>query len=438
MACPSRRYYAATVSITAGARWADDERLRRIESVTDAALTRLDVEDLLVELLDRVRELLGVDTAAVLLLDPATQQLVATAARGIEEEVRQGVRIPLGKGFAGRIAAEKKPVILEVVDHSTVLNPILRDRGIRSLLGAPLISGGKVIGVLHVGSLTSRHFTADEVSLLQVVADRVALAVQARLSQVERAVAGALQRSLLPPRLPAVPGLELAARYVPGEEGRVGGDWYDVFAVPSGRLWLVIGDVAGRGLAAAVVMGRLRTALRAYALDDSSPADVLGRMDTNVQHFEPDAMATVLCATFEPSFDRLHLSSAGHLPPLLALPGQPAALLEVPVDPPLGVRGPLHRRTTTVPMPPDALLLLYTDGLVERRTASLDSGLERLRASMIAAPADSAVMALFAELVGSESLGDDIAMLAVRRVGTAMVLAPAGAAEQPARAPDGR
>src|SRR5919204_1006619 len=123
--------------MTAAAVWADDERLRRIESVTDAALARLDVEDLLVELLDRVRELLTVDTAAVLLLDFASQQLVATAARGIEEEVRQGVRIPLGKGFAGRIAAEKRPVIVQRVDHTRVLNPILLERGIQSLLGVP-------------------------------------------------------------------------------------------------------------------------------------------------------------------------------------------------------------------------------------------------------------------------------------------------------------
>jgi putative methionine-R-sulfoxide reductase with GAF domain len=400
--------------------WANDDRLRRIESVTDAALAALDVEDLLVELLDRVREVLAVDTAAVLLLDSAGQQLVATAARGIEEEVRQGVRIPLGKGFAGRIAAERKPVIVESVDHSTVLNPILHARGIRSLLGVPLLSGGKVIGVLHVGSLTSRRFTADEVSLLQVVADRVALAVQARLSQVERAAAGALQRSLLPARLPAVPGLDLAARYVAGEEGRVGGDWYDVFALPSGRLWLVIGDVAGHGLAAAVVMGRLRTALRAYTLDDGNPGDVLGRMDSNVQQFEPEVMATVFCATFEPSLDRLQVSSAGHLPPVLALPGQPAVMLDVPIDPPLGVRGRVRRRTTTIPVPPDALLLLYTDGLVERRAASIESGLERLRAATIAAPAESVVMALFATLVGNEALSDDIAMLAVRRTGSAV------------------
>jgi sigma-B regulation protein RsbU (phosphoserine phosphatase) len=103
------------------------DRLRRLETVTDAGLAQLDVDELLDELLDRVRELLAVDTAAVLLLNPSGRYLVATAARGIEEEVSQGVRIPLGKGFAGRIAAEKRPVILEQVDHTNVLNPLLRE-----------------------------------------------------------------------------------------------------------------------------------------------------------------------------------------------------------------------------------------------------------------------------------------------------------------------
>ena len=198
---------------------AADNRLRRIESVTDAALAHLGVEDLLAELLERVRGLLEVDTVAVLLLDASSEQLVATAAKGIEAEVRQGVRIPLGRGFAGRIAAEKKPVVLERIDHTNVLNPILWERGIRSLLGVPLLSGGSVIGVLHVGALGERRFTGDDVRLLEIVADRVASAIQSRQAEVERTAARVLQRSLLPARLPVVPGLEMAARYVPAERG---------------------------------------------------------------------------------------------------------------------------------------------------------------------------------------------------------------------------
>ncbi len=157
---------------------ADDDRLRRIESVTDAALAHLDVEDLLVELLDRVRELLEVETATVLLLDSSSQQLVVTAARGIQAALRRGIHIPVGKGFAGRIAAEKQPVIIERVDHANMLSPILREHGVCSLLGVPMLSSGTVIGVLHVGTLVPRRFTDDDVRLLQIVADRVAFATQ--------------------------------------------------------------------------------------------------------------------------------------------------------------------------------------------------------------------------------------------------------------------
>ncbi|MGH4014341.1 MAG: ATP-binding SpoIIE family protein phosphatase [Pseudonocardiaceae bacterium] len=394
---------------------ADDDRLRRIESVTDTALAHLDVEDLLVELLDRVRELLQVDTATVLLLDSSSQQLVVTAARGLEAAVRQGIRIPMGKGFAGRVAAEKQPVIIERVDQRNVLYSILRDHGICSLLGVPLLSSGTVIGVLHVGTLVPRRFTDDEVTLLQIVADRVAFAAQSRRAEIERTAAAVLQRSLLPARLPVVPGLELAARYIPAENGGVSGDWYDVFTLPSGWLCIVIGDVVGRGLAAADVMGRLRSALRAYALIGGDPAEVLGRLDQQVQYFEPDMMATVLLAMFEPSFERLHLSSAGHPPPVLALPDQPAALLDVPSDHPVGVPGGLRRRATTITVPPGALLCFYTDGLVERRDTSLDASLERLCGAVVAAPVDSVCAKVMAQLIGGDPPRDDVAMLAVRR-----------------------
>ena len=394
---------------------ADDYRLRRIESVTDAALAHLDVEDLLGELLDRVRELLEVETATVLLLDSSCQQLVATAARGIEAVVRQGIRIPMGKGFAGRVAAEKGPVIIEQVDHTNVLYPFFREHGICSLLGVPLLIGGTVIGVLHVGTLAPRRFTDDDVGLLQIVADRVAFATQSRRAEVDRAAAVVLQRSLLPARLPVVPGLEMAARYAPAENGGVSGDWYDVFTLPSGWLCVVIGDVVGRGLVAADVMGRLRSVLRGYALLGGDPAEVLGRLDQQVQHFDPETMATVLLAMFEPSFGRLHLSSAGHLPPVLALPGQPAVLLDVPSDHPVGVPGGLRRRATTINVPPGALLCFYTDGLVESRNTSLNVGLDRLCGSVVAGPVDSVCAEIMARLVGDDPAGDDVAILALRR-----------------------
>src|SRR5581483_11660529 len=161
--------------------------LRQLQVVTDAALAHLDLETLLAELLVRTREVLHVDTCAILLLDGDTKELVARAAVGIEEEVEQGVRVPVGQGFAGTIAAERRPVVLADVDHADVLNPLLREKGIKSMLGVPLLVGGEVLGVLHIGSLRYRTFTGANVELLQLVADRAALAIEhARLYEAER------------------------------------------------------------------------------------------------------------------------------------------------------------------------------------------------------------------------------------------------------------
>ncbi len=162
--------------------------LPRLQRLTDAALTHLQLDDLLDALLDRVRELLEADTCAILLLDESTDELVACAARGIEEEVEQGVRIPVGGGFAGRVAATRQPVVLDDVDHAHVLNPILRQKGIKSMLGVPLLVEGNCLGVLHVGTLVHRVFDEEDVEILQLAGDRAALAIEhARLFEAERA-----------------------------------------------------------------------------------------------------------------------------------------------------------------------------------------------------------------------------------------------------------
>ena len=187
--------------------------------LSDPMLSELGLEALLAELLDRAKEALGADTAAILILDENGTDLVARAARGLEEEVEQGVRIPLGAGFAGRIAAERVAIFIGDVDHADVLNPILREKGVRSLLGAPLIVEGRVLGVIHVGTLQPRQFDDDDVALLQLAAGRAAPAIErARLFEAlgqEHRSAVALQRSLLPEGLPEVAGLDVAARYMP-------------------------------------------------------------------------------------------------------------------------------------------------------------------------------------------------------------------------------
>jgi sigma-B regulation protein RsbU (phosphoserine phosphatase) len=402
-----------TAGRTGTAGWLEN-RLRDIQSITDAEMSRLSHHDFLAELLGRVRGALQADTVAILLLDARHKQLIATAAAGLEEEVRQGVRIPVGRGFAGRIAAEGRPVILDRVDHTTVLNPILLDKGIRSLLGVPLMASGTMLGVMHVGSLTGRRFTSQDTELLQLAADRAATIVQSISARDDRIAAETLQRSLIPTALPVIPGAELAARYIPGH-GAVGGDWYDVFVLPSGELGLVIGDVAGAGLAAAVIMGRMRSALRAYALETRDPAEVLGRLDHKMQHFEPGAMATVLYMIIDPDLNQAHMASAGHLPPVVASPGRPAALAQIPPNLMIGVSPDTRRQVTTVDITPGMVLCLYTDGLIERRGEVIDEGFARLCRAVPARPPDAGCAAVTAALIGNAPARDDIALLMFRR-----------------------
>jgi sigma-B regulation protein RsbU (phosphoserine phosphatase) len=391
-----------------------EEKLRDIRSVTDEALSHLGADELLAALLERVRAILDADTAAVLLLDNSGRQLIATAASGLEEEVNQGVRIPVGLGFAGRIAAERRAVILDRVDHETVLNPLLLNKGIRSLVGVPLLTQGTVLGVLHAGTLRDRVFTTDDAALLQLAADRAALAVQSLRAREDHGAALALQRSLVPTALPAVAGVEAAARYVPGS-GHVGGDWYDMFTLPSGQLALVVGDVAGSGLAAAVIMGRIRSALRAYALEFPNPAEVLSKLDRKMQYFEEDAiMATVSYAVLDPDSGQLAISSAGHLPPVIAAPGRDSALANIAVDPPIGVTKRFGRQVTTLALLPGAVLCLYTDGLVERRQEHIDDGITRLCQAVFPGQPEDVCAAAMQILVGHQSPGDDIALLVLR------------------------
>ncbi|GIM90927.1 PP2C family protein-serine/threonine phosphatase [Paractinoplanes toevensis] len=393
----------------------NDERLRRLEALTDATLSRLDASDLLDELLDRVRDLLSADTAAILLLDPHSRQLVATAAKGLEEEVRRGVRVGLGQGFAGRVAETRSPLILTDFTADDVVNPVLVEMGIRALLGVPIVAAGEVLGVLHVGSLRPRTFTADDVRLLELAADRAGLAGQIRNQKLEQATALALQRSLLPSILPEVPGVELAARYVPGHAFGIGGDWYDVFTLPTGWLGVVIGDVSGHGLASAVVMGRIRSALRAYALISDDPAEVLTLLDRKVRHFEAGNLTTAQYAMISPDRTVVHISTAGHPPPVRLVPGGVAAVTVLPADPPLGIGDSRRRRrTTTLELPPGAVLAFYTDGLVERRGQLIDLGIGRLAEAVCPDPPDELCSKIMGT-VGLDAPTDDVALLVVRR-----------------------
>jgi anti-sigma regulatory factor (Ser/Thr protein kinase)/putative methionine-R-sulfoxide reductase with GAF domain len=387
------------------------DQLRRLQRVTDAALANLTVDDLMDELLERVREALSADTAAILLLDDTKTELVARAAKGLEEEVRQGVRIPLGRGFAGSIAARREPVAILEVDSTNVVNPILRQVGVRSLLGVPLVLQGEVVGVLHVGTLKRKRFSREDVMLLQLVADRVALAIHAGLYERERAVARTLQRTFLPQELPSVPGIGLAARYIPAKAGEVGGDWYDSFLLPDGTIAVAIGDVVGRGLAAASTMGQLRNALRAYALR-SAPRDAIAHLTTYLRHLDPHEMATVIYGVIDPVACTFRFCNAGHVPPFLRdSNGDIEALDDLP-QVPIGAAASVMFEEHVASFPAGSSLILYTDGLIERPGESLDVGMQRLRAASAAdLPAEGLCDELVGLLLDDDEPNDDVAIL---------------------------
>ena len=412
-------------SVGASATAARAAQLTHVYRLSDPMLSELELDALLLELLDRTKEALGVDTAAILMLDEDGKELVARAARGLEEEVEAGVRIPLGGGFAGRIAAERVPIFIADVDHADIVNPILREKGVRSLLGAPLIVEGRVTGVMHVGTLRPHRFTDDDASLLQLAAARAAPAIErARLFDAldhEHRGAVTLQRSLLPERVPDIPGIDIAARFIPAIDATptaktmVGGDWYDVIELLGGQVGLAIGDVAGHGVRAAALMGQLRTGLRAYALEGHGPGETLKLLNRLLQSIRGRGMATAAYAVFSLEAGTLRIACAGHPPPVLVSAAGEARLMEVPTAPPLGTLPyPTHDEHEVSLAPGDAILM-YTDGLVERRGEPLTAGLERLCASAGAvASADEICQRVIDALVPALGAPDDVALVALR------------------------
>jgi serine phosphatase RsbU (regulator of sigma subunit) len=199
----------------------------------------------------------------------------------------------------------------------------------------------------------------------------------------------------------------------------VGGDWYDVFSDADGSIWVVTGDVAGHGLGAAVVMGRARSALRAYTLMEDRPEKVLELTDRKIQHFEVGTMVTAVCATSRPPYAEWQIAIAGHPPPVIAAPGVPSRLVDLPIGPPLGGPPGMTRSAGSVTLAEDALMLLYTDGLIERRGESLATGLDRLCGALRAGTPELVCGRVVHELIGPQGPGDDVALLAVRRTRSA-------------------
>jgi len=373
-------------------------------------------------LIENVRVVMGSDTATLLLLDETGTVLEPAASAGLGRRWRGATHVPVGSGFAGRVAARREPVVLNEVNEVSVLNPILRDFGLRRLLGVPVFGSDGVLGVLHVGSLVERTFTADDTRRLELAATEIGERLSDRTEDDAHLAALALQRSLLPAAPPLIDGLDIAVRYLPAE-GDLGGDWYDIFTLPTGKVGFVMGDVEGHGLRSAVAMGRLRSALRAYALDYDDPADVLHRLDRKLCYFENEVTATVVYAVLEPPFDVVTICSAGHPAPLIAPRGRPSAEnLDIPTGLLLGVDPRHERQSEKLALSPGDALAFYTDGLIERRHrpgSHVDEDVQRLalvRKTFVSGDnAETACTRIIAEGLGDDSVEDDVALVVVRR-----------------------
>ena len=232
----------------------------------------------------------------------------------------------------------------------------------------------------------------------------------------ERSTADLLQRALLPATLPEIVGYELVVFYRASREGdHAGGDWYDAFPLGDGRFGIVIGDVGGRGIAAAASMGQLRNALRAYALEAPDAASAITNLRRLTDLVTADVFATLIFAVLDPATGMLAIASAGHLPPLIVDPHGAGALLSVVQSPPLGTGKTGACEQTAAELAPGATLVLYTDGLVETRTDTLDDRIEALRlAASIRGGAQAIVDA--AIVVAGDDSEDDVALLALRRL----------------------
>ncbi|MER5635844.1 SpoIIE family protein phosphatase [Kitasatospora sp. NPDC002227] len=265
---------------------------------------------------------------------------------------------------------------------------------LRSTLVVPLVARDQVLGLVQLSrAIGSEPFDARDVAIAEELVARAAVCVDnARLYRREHERALILQRSLLPPGNPAATGLEIARRYLPSNNNtEVGGDWFDVIPLPGSRTALVIGDVMGRGLRAAVAMGQLRTAVRTLAMLDLDPAEVLTALDeiarglggdTSSPGEDPELyLATCIYAVYDAVTQRCVFANAGHLPPALLTEGEPAQMLAVPPGLPLGVGGEPFEEVE-VTLEDGAVLGLYTDGLVESRKHQLDEGLRAFRTAL--------------------------------------------------------
>ena len=402
-------------------------RTARLQQATSMLAEALTVEQVVEVITEVGRTAIGALRSAVALLEPDGIRL-----RVVNDDMRNAPDYPVGlpltlqsPSVMTKAIATRRPVLVEdpedlrrQFDGELEIDPErVAASDERSWVGLPLLAAGAPLGALRFSFGRPRKITEEERVFLEALAGQCSLAVErAGLYEREHTTAETLQRSLLPDKLPSVPGLVLEARYRPAKNMEIGGDWYDAFRLADQRLAVAVGDVMGKGLTAAAGMGRVRNALRALALTDPRPAAVLGGLDRLFSATEQDEqVTTVAYLVIDPETGEGVLGNAGHLPALVLEAGCAPRFCEVDEGTPLGVPSP--RRQRKFSLRPGSSAVFYSDGLVENRNRGLDAGLEELAA--VAARADEDLLArperlleyLVERMLAGHEQDDDVTVL---------------------------
>jgi serine phosphatase RsbU (regulator of sigma subunit)/anti-sigma regulatory factor (Ser/Thr protein kinase) len=402
------------------------ERLQGMTAALSNALTRSEVAEVIVEQLTGAVGAAGVAIAVVAHERKLVQPLAWTGYG--EAVVGPWLEVALEEATPGNRAIRRRATAF-YVDADEIAKEFpnspwpFADSAHVSFLFVPLVVGRRANGLLVLSWDEAHPVSLDERRFVEALAGQAAQALdRATHFETEQTIAVTLQRSVLPASLPRIKGAQLAARYLPGTaELDVGGDWFDAIPLADGRLGLVVGDVVGKGVEAAAAMAQLRNGLRAFTLDRLKPASALARLNRLADESLETTFATLVYAVIDPKTRVCRIASAGHPPPIVAFADGRVELIEGGRGLPLGVAPDTRYKQTTVELPVGSVLLLYSDGLVERRGHSIDEGLTRVREAVGEGPRnpEQLVEHVVERLVGSTERGDDIALLAFRLLAVA-------------------
>jgi serine phosphatase RsbU (regulator of sigma subunit) len=346
-----------------------------------------------------------------------------TAANELQERYPTDPDAPRGLPV---VIASGEPEIYPEIDDEMLVEAatdeehlaILRDLGFSSVMIVPLAVGETTLGAItFVSAESDRRYGEEDLTFALELARHAALAIDNSHRYIrEHRAAVTLQRALLPERLPELAGVELAARYLPAGPGvEAGGDWYDAIDLGDGVFDVIIGDVSGRGIPAASIMGRLRTAVHAYAVDRLPPAETAERIDRLLSGFAGQEMATMLLMRLDSEHRHAEFVRAGHLPAMVRDPEGAIFELEGGASPPLGLMLEQRRPSASTDVAPGSMVLLYTDGLIERRGEVIDEGVARLKRAFAGASLDLELcLDQIIEEVTPDAAADDVAVLLMR------------------------